>query len=70
MSDKILFVHPSTWLIDEKGKQRKFLKSKELIKDHLVSIRLFNGNQLFSIGLFVPCVVTYVDKNRKSRGIL
>ncbi len=67
--DKVLFVHPSTWLIDEKGKQKKFTTTKELVKDHLDSIELFNGNGVFGISLFVPCVITYIDKNKASKGI-
>jgi hypothetical protein len=69
ISDKILFVHPSTWLLDEKGKQKKFTTTKELVKDHLDSIELFNGNGVFGISLFVPCVITYIDKNKTSKGI-
>jgi hypothetical protein len=69
ISDSILFVHPSTWLLDEKGKQKKFIKTKELVKDHLENITLFNGNKLFRIALFVPCVITHIDKNKKNKGI-
>ena len=29
IADIILYVHPSTWLLDEKGKQRKFTNTKE-----------------------------------------
>ena len=64
ISDSILFVHPSTWLLDEKGKQKKFKDTKNLIEDHLESIELLNGNKLFGISLFVPCVITYVNKNK------
>lgn len=69
ISNKILFVHPSTWLLDEKGKQKKFISIKELVKDHLESIELFNGNKLFNIQLFVPCVITYINKNKSIDGI-
>ena len=69
ISDKVLFVHPSTWLLDEKGKQKKFNDTKELIKDSLESIELFNGNKIFGIQLFIPCVFTYVNKNKKSKSI-
>jgi len=62
-------VHPSTWLLDEKGKQKAFLDTKNLIKDHLESIELFNGNKIFGIALFVPCVIIYIDKNKKTKGI-
>jgi len=69
ISDKFIFVHPSTWLLDEKGKQKKFVDSKRLVKDHLSYIELFNGNKIFGIQLFVPCVITFVDKNKKEGGI-
>lgn len=69
IADVICFVHPSTWLLDEKGKQKAFLSTKELVKSHLDSIELFNGNKIFNIALFVPCVITYIDKNKKDVGI-
>ena len=64
ISDRVLYVHPSTWLLDEKGKQKKFTDTKELIKDSLESIELFNGNKIFGVQLFIPCVFTYVNKNK------
>ena len=69
LCDVTCIVHPSTWLLDEKGKQRKFTDTKNLIKEHLDSIELFNGNGVFNINLFVPCVITYIDKYKKSVGI-
>ena len=69
IAEKTCIVHPSTWLLDEKGKQKAFLSTKELIKDHLDNIELFNGNGIFGISLFVPCVITYIDKNKKHTGI-
>lgn len=69
ISDVTCIVHPSTWLLDEKGKQKAFIQTKELVKDHLESIELFNGNKVFDICLFVPCVITYINKNKKQSGI-
>jgi hypothetical protein len=69
ISDIVLYVHPSTWLLDEKGKQKKFNETKELIKNDLESIKLFNGNGIFAISLFVPCVITYVNKYKKTNVI-
>jgi type I restriction-modification system DNA methylase subunit len=69
ISDKVLFVHPSTWLLDEKGKQKKYTSTKEMIKEHLDSIEFFNGNGVFGISLFVPCVITYLNKHKTSKGI-
>jgi len=62
ISDKILFVHPSTWLLDEKGKQKKFTETKKIVSKDIQSIRLFNANKIFGIQLFVPCVITLIDK--------
>jgi hypothetical protein len=69
LCDVTCIVHPSTWLLDEKGKQKAFTETKDLIKDHLESIELFNGNKIFNIALFVPCVITYINKNKSSVGI-
>ena len=68
-SDKILYVHPSTWLLDEKCKQKAFIDTKKLIKNSLDKIILFNGNEIFGIALFVPCVITYINKLKKADGI-
>jgi hypothetical protein len=69
ISNIIYFVHPTTWLMDEKNKQKKFITTKELIKDHLENITLFNGNKLFGIGLFVPCAYILINKSKKTKGI-
>lgn len=69
LCDVTCIVHPSTWLIDEKNKQRAFLTTKELVKDHLESIELFNGNKVFNITLAVPCCITYINKLKLSRVI-
>lgn len=62
LTDKILFVHPSTWLLDEKGINKKFSSSRDLVNGSLKHVTLFNGNGVFGISLFVPCAVTYIDK--------
>jgi site-specific DNA-methyltransferase (adenine-specific) len=64
LSEKILIIHPATWLIDEKGKQNKFNEVRNLVKENLESIKLFNGNPIFKIELSVPCVVTYLNKSK------
>jgi len=69
LCDVTCIVHPSTWLLDEKGKQKAFIQTKELVKDHIESIELFNGNKIFDIVLAVPCVITYINKCKKSKGI-
>ena len=65
--DRLLVVHPSTWLIDVKTQlgpktgSPLFRKFQDLVRDHITSARMFNGNPVFGIGLFAPCVVTDVD---------
>lgn len=71
MSDKgeIIFVHPSTWLLDEKFTYKPFLtirKESELFLDH---VTIFNGNKEFNVGLSLPCVITHFRKNKKYKGI-
>lgn len=67
IGDKILFVHPTTWLIDEKEIQNKFINAKNLIKNHLEKLIIFNGNKIFNIALFVPCGITYINKEYKGK---
>ena len=67
--DQVAFIHPSTWLLDEKNKQQKFIKTKEIVKNTLDKIVLFNGNKIFNIQLFVPVAITFFDKEKKSKGI-
>jgi hypothetical protein len=69
IADVTCIVHPSTWLLDEKGKQRAFTETKDLIEDHLECIELFNGNKIFNIALFIPCVITYINKYKKDNFI-
>ena len=69
LADQIIFVHPSTWLLDEKNKQSKFIKTKDKVGEGLRQVILFNGNNIFGIALFVPCAITYFDKNKKEKGI-
>lgn len=62
-------VHPSTWLLDEKNRQSRFVQTKSLVSKHLDNIELFNGNKIFGIQLFVPCVITYIDRNKTDENI-
>ena len=65
LSDCSLFVHPSSWLIDEKNSNSDFKESRYLHKKSLDKVILFNGNPIFSIGLYIPCAITLIDKNKK-----
>jgi len=70
ISDIILYVHPATWLLDEKCRQKKFINTKKKVGNDLINIKLFNGNSLFGIVLAVPCVISYINKNMKHDGIV
>jgi len=69
ISNKSLFVHPSSWLIDEKNSNNDFNITRNIHKDTLDKVVLFNGNPVFNIGLYIPCAITYVDNNKKTKGI-
>jgi hypothetical protein len=61
LAKEYVFVHPSTWLLDQKGKSGPFNSVKNLLNKKLRSVKLFNGNAVFGVELFVPCVITHID---------
>lgn len=69
ISNTSLFVHPSSWLIDEKNSNNDFNITRNIHKDTLDKVILFNGNPVFNIGLYIPCAITYIDNNKKRKGI-
>ena len=69
ISNTSLFVHPSSWLIDEKNINNDFNITRNIHKDTLDKVILFNGNPVFNIGLYIPCAITYIDNNKKIKGI-
>jgi SAM-dependent methyltransferase len=60
-----VIVHPSTWLIDLKHIFKLYMSYREKIQGHLKSVRAFNGNPVFNIQLFVPCVICHIDFQKK-----
>jgi len=60
ISDKILYIHPSIWIIDKKGKNKIFKETRDHVYERLNKVTLFNGNPIFNIGLFYPCSITYL----------
>jgi hypothetical protein len=64
---RVVCVHPSTWLVDVKTSlgatsgNPTFRKFQNMVAPHLKSVHMFNGNPVFGIGLFVPCVITDMD---------
>ena len=67
-SNIVLYVHPSVWVIDNKMKNKTFLDCRSYVKDRIKSLTLFNGNGVFGISLFYPCMITYIT-NQKTKTI-
>lgn len=69
VSNEIIAIHPSTWLIDCKYGTKFNVEFRKKINNNLKSIEMFNGNPIFkgkdgkSIGLYVPTVITHINKN-------
>lgn len=63
IADEMVIVHPSTWLIDLKGKSKLYNDFKNEIS--LKSVSFFDGAQAFSIRMEVPCIITHYDKKHK-----
>lgn len=61
---EIIFVHPSSQYIDTKGKNKEYSQINNKILPFAKQIDIFNGNGLFGIGLFIPCCITHLDKNK------
>lgn len=62
-SKEFVIVHPSTWLLDLKDKKKLYLDFKKKIETKCKSFDLFNGNNVFNIQLFVPCVISHISQN-------
>lgn len=58
---EFVIVHPSTWLIDLKGKTASYTGLKNKLSKKIRSVKLFNGNPVFDIDQFVPCSITNID---------
>ncbi len=65
IADQWVVVHPSTWLIDLKHSYKLYMEYRKKIQGHLKSVRAFNGNPVFNIQLFVPCVICHLDFSQK-----
>jgi len=61
IADEFVVVHPSTWLIDRQGLSPLYNKFKNILDGKLKSVDFFNGNPIFNIELFMPCVITHID---------
>jgi hypothetical protein len=63
IADEFVVVHPSTWVIDIKGKLKLYKDFKTKIASKLKDVEFFNGNAIFDIQLFVPICITHIQKN-------
>ena len=66
IADEFVIVHPSTWLIDRQGLSPLYSKFKDKINRKLKSAEFFNGNPIFNIELFMPCVISHIDSKIES----
>jgi len=67
--EKICFVHPTTWLYDNKNKHKLFNETRELVKDNFILYeKVENANKLFGIALFTDVFITFIDKNQGGIG--
>jgi hypothetical protein len=58
----LLYVHPSTYLITRKDTAR-YSDVKNLLNNKLKTAKIFNGNPVFNISLFLPCVIIDYDRD-------
>jgi hypothetical protein len=68
VADRIIGVHPAISTISRKDTKR-FVEHKKLFDGHVKSIKLFNGNPVFGIGLFYPCEVIDIDMSKTFKEI-
>jgi hypothetical protein len=61
IAKEFVIVHPSTWLLDQKDKSPLYRNIKNVINNKLKSVHFFNGNAVFGVELFVPCVITNIN---------
>ncbi len=62
ISNEIIAVHPSTWIMDIKGKKILYSSFIEKNYKNAKGLEFFNGNGIFDIKLFLPCMITHLDK--------
>ena len=65
VSDEFVVVHPSTWILDLKDKSKLYKDFKNKISGNVKSLEFFNGNSVFNIGLFVPCMISHIGLSQK-----
>ena len=63
VADEFVVVHPSTWIIDVKGKTNLYKDFINKINTKDCDFEFFNGNPVFDIDLFLPCVISHIRMN-------
>ena len=66
IADEFVIVHPSTWIIDDKNKTKLYVDFKNKVDKKVSSIDFFNGNPIFNIALYVPCMITHINQKLKT----
>jgi hypothetical protein len=66
---RLVCVHPSTWLVETKGSSPTIAQFNESVVGRIRSLNMFNGNPVFGIRIFVPCVISDFDMERKGTSI-
>ena len=62
VTNEIVAIHPSTWLLDTKGTFNTYVNFRNKINRHIQSFTLFNGNADFGITVNTPIVISHIDK--------
>jgi hypothetical protein len=62
ISDKIVFVHPSSFLLDKKFNNKLYNELRNT--NYLESVYMFWGNNLFNIELHSPCCISVWNTNK------
>lgn len=62
ISNNIVFIHPSGYLLDKKFKTKLYNYIRNT--NYLESVNMFWGNKLFGIKLFSPCCISVWNTNK------
>ena len=58
-----MFLHPATWLYDNKFKLNIFNECRELVKEHFIYYeRVDNIKSIFNINIHIPIGISYISK--------
>ena len=74
---KMVIIEPSNWLIELRqnvsskpsSTMKKYIAIKNRIENHVKKVIIENFNNLFGIALYVPCAITYIDKEKEYKTI-